>query len=802
MAEEAEAEAPDPFINLVRGNDVDFQVRFMVVHERTTIMLQAQQFRNEFRNEVTNGGNRLHGNGRVLIHNLMSDDESDDVALLRPNVRQHLTDLFAVEHCLNDVDTVEDVGVIINVLGDGHCLHRAFMAGLFDYAVAPLYLFGQGYGDDGASARLAHYENLSNNFMSSWRERTRRHLEANQSLFVSSNDKIRDVSFSDHTRCTWIETQRRTSNVKAEFLDRIWNADTNFNRPVGDRYWNGNAVILVLCHFWRRTVVHYSSPPNAGRHCFIAYWCNKICKLRVHIFGARWVTPPEGAICLHHDGSHYRYISTIRRDPSLQSLYDTIQRNFKQGHVLTLPYSDIRELSGTKIVLWWRQKQFEARCKARCVCATPVPSTAAAASQSVQDHTEYQDDIPSLPCVYGQSGEESLDIDILGKPPFHHDEENHWGSFLPPLDRKTSPQTEVLIGNAGLGFGLVNERSEPHQDSDQLYSFLQSNTWGIKGSVDEFFNWLLGEDIDSMASLKLAVSDNVNYLTEMMQGSGSCGLKKFTINAFVAAINDHKVKQPSAFADDSTIHKLKPAFVSKQPQLKAPPESLLKPPPESLLKPPPESLLKHPPELLLKHPPELLLKPPPESLLKATESQRKPPPGELLVKPSAAEKHLKTQHGTLQMSMCHNAEPDCEIPASTPLSKKIFSTSNLNKISSSPVMSRYPMFEKIVHQGQEEYWEFRPFDNEEEIVFDVDQKELVGRIHTTQINNTLTSVTFTSAFNKEGPGEWFHDRLYSVEHRNLRHVSFRSTTAITLKVPSQQQASSGFTLKLLTRSFH
>jgi len=286
MVEEAEAEAPDPFINFVRGDDVEFQVRYMVSAERSRVMLQILEFRSAFRNDVIHGGPLDHGNGRVMIYNLNSDDESEDVALLRPNVRQHLTDQFAVEHGLHDVDSVEDVGRIINVAGDGHCLHRAFMAGLFDYAVEPLYLFCQGVGDDGASARLAHFENLSNNFMSSWRERIRRHLEANQSLFVSSNPRIRDVAFSDHDRCTWIETDRRTSNVKAEFLDRIWNAntDTNFNRPVGPNFWNGNAVILVLCHFWRRTVVHYSSPPNGGRHCFIAYWSNKLGTLHAWAF--------------------------------------------------------------------------------------------------------------------------------------------------------------------------------------------------------------------------------------------------------------------------------------------------------------------------------------------------------------------------------------------------------------------------------------------------------------------------------------------------------------------------------------
>ena len=82
------------------------------------------------------------------------------------------------------------------------------------------------------------------------------------------------------------------------------------------------------------------------------------------------------------------------------------------------------------------------------------------------------------------------------------------------------------------------------------------------------------------------------------------------------------------------------------------------------------------------------------------------------------------------------------------------------------------MFHDFVHHDEEEYWKFLPFDSEDEIVFHVNQKELVGRIHTTQIDNTLTSVSFTPAFNKEGPGEWFQDRLYSVEHPNLLMYPF------------------------------
>jgi len=74
-------------------------------------------------------------------------------------------------------------------------------------------------------------------------------------------------------------------------------------------------------------------------------------------------------------------------------------------------------------------------------------------------------------------------------------------------------------------------------ENDPLLIFLRSQESCIKGSVDEFYTWLVkSEDIDSMTALKEAVCDD-NYLNNTMKkGNGSSGLKGFKRDVFQSAV--------------------------------------------------------------------------------------------------------------------------------------------------------------------------------------------------------------------------------------------------------------------------
>jgi hypothetical protein len=91
-------------------------------------------------------------------------------------------------------------------------------------------------------------------------------------------------------------------------------------------------------------------------------------------------------------------------------------------------------------------------------------------------------------------------------------------------------------------------------EQDPLLIFLRSQQSCIKGNVDEFFMWLVkSEDIDSMAALKEAVSDE-EYLAETMKtGNGSSGVKGFKRKAFQRAVIDYQVAQESNFAGVNTF---------------------------------------------------------------------------------------------------------------------------------------------------------------------------------------------------------------------------------------------------------
>jgi len=77
-------------------------------------------------------------------------------------------------------------------------------------------------------------------------------------------------------------------------------------------------------------------------------------------------------------------------------------------------------------------------------------------------------------------------------------------------------------------------------ENDPLLIFLRSQASCIKGSVDEFYTWLVkSEDIDSMTSLKEAVSEEEYLNNKMKKGNGSSGVKGFKLKPFQRAVQEY-----------------------------------------------------------------------------------------------------------------------------------------------------------------------------------------------------------------------------------------------------------------------
>lgn len=75
-------------------------------------------------------------------------------------------------------------------------------------------------------------------------------------------------------------------------------------------------------------------------------------------------------------------------------------------------------------------------------------------------------------------------------------------------------------------------------ENDPLLIFLRSQHTCIRGSVDDFYNWLVkSEYIDSMTALKEAVCDDDYYNDTMKIGSGSSGIKVFKRKVFRRALS-------------------------------------------------------------------------------------------------------------------------------------------------------------------------------------------------------------------------------------------------------------------------
>ena len=78
-------------------------------------------------------------------------------------------------------------------------------------------------------------------------------------------------------------------------------------------------------------------------------------------------------------------------------------------------------------------------------------------------------------------------------------------------------------------------------ENDPLLIFLRSQHKCIRGSVDEFYSWLVkSEFIDSMTALKEAVCDDDYYNDTMKVGSGSSGIKVFKRKVFKRALSEYE----------------------------------------------------------------------------------------------------------------------------------------------------------------------------------------------------------------------------------------------------------------------
>jgi len=110
-------------------------------------------------------------------------------------------------------------------------------------------------------------------------------------------------------------------------------------------------------------------------------------------------------------------------------------------------------------------------------------------------------------------------------------------------------------------------------ENDPLLIFLRSQHACIRGSVDDFYSWLVkSEYIDSMAALKEAVSDNDYYNDTMKVGSGSSGIKAFKRKVFKRALSEYDTKSTAK------VHQTLPQCQMKnQSETLEPPEELMCP---------------------------------------------------------------------------------------------------------------------------------------------------------------------------------------------------------------------------------
>ena len=125
------------------------------------------------------------------------------------------------------------------------------------------------------------------------------------------------------------------------------------------------------------------------------------------------------------------------------------------------------------------------------------------------------------------------------------------------IDTKTNetPESTTSSKSATVVKADDTTSSVTLKEDDPLLAFLRSQQTCIKGSADEFYNWLVeSEDIVTMDSLKEAVQDNDYLDMKMKAGNGVNGIKGYKRGPFRRAVLEHSglCSQPSSSSEDNT----------------------------------------------------------------------------------------------------------------------------------------------------------------------------------------------------------------------------------------------------------
>lgn len=133
-----------------------------------------------------------------------------------------------------------------------------------------------------------------------------------------------------------------------------------------------------------------------------------------------------------------------------------------------------------------------------------------------------------------------------------HDSTNTFRSIVNPVIEKPSPLT-VASSDDELSnpTSFYTASQEVHHGSIDLLEFLKSQKSCLKCTPEDFYNWLMSQDVNSISSLSEAVSDD-DFLTEM-QKNGIKGFKRSTFKKNLAATMSTNAPTSSITGGDTAL---------------------------------------------------------------------------------------------------------------------------------------------------------------------------------------------------------------------------------------------------------
>ena len=216
------------------------------------------------------------------------------------NLIPELTQAFRDNTGIREIDSQDEAGVGISMVGDGNCGYRASIRGLYGWTVEGVYQFGLT-----CEQQAAHMTDVCS-CVTDFRSGLYIYLSQNINII------IRDYLIVDAAGDVLPIFQGTRREIMSRIGGIIWARGMDFDGGCHSDFWlDFPTVGPLLAHKYWRTFVSYSDGVQGNgvqnRSTIIAFYEEETSRVMMYYFLEVYLSQPSGAVCLSHSQNHFNF---------------------------------------------------------------------------------------------------------------------------------------------------------------------------------------------------------------------------------------------------------------------------------------------------------------------------------------------------------------------------------------------------------------------------------------------------------------------------------------------------------------